>query len=253
MRFRVDRDHVGIGCECALRPLFRPPCRELEQRDRSGLRGDVDQAQRGVVGQHVGPRADLERAPDLSRFQVEHQQFVVVLARDQGQPQVGLYQQSVIALRARQVDPGDDPVGRRIDFDQLPARLHVHVDVPGNGIVLRVANLATQRNRRDALIGPDVDHGFGLAGFVRDVQLARLRRVRHSIRVGSARHPGHHGQALFVDRHDLVGTGCACIDTTELRNRQYAVHVPQAADPLDHLSRSGIEDQKLALTQVRNE
>jgi len=29
--------------------------------------------------------------------------------------------------------------------------------------------------------------------------------------------------------------------------------VPQAADPLYHLSRSGIEDQKLALTQVRNE
>jgi len=126
-----------IACEDNDKPaVFDLESRQVGARSRSA---------RGPTCWPTTPRWPDLRASESGRSRCP---------RTRSRPaQVGLYQQSVIALRARQVDPGDDPVGRRIDFDQLPARLHVHVDVPGNGIVLRIADLATQRNRRDALIG----------------------------------------------------------------------------------------------------
>jgi len=130
MRLRVDCHHVRVVRERSVGQLFHTPGRELEHRQVSGLRGNIDQAHRSVVGQDVGPGADLERAADLSRCQVEHQQPVVVLTGDERQAQVGFDQQSVITLRSGQVDPGDDLIRRRIDLDQLPARLHVNKDLP---------------------------------------------------------------------------------------------------------------------------
>ena len=109
------------------------------------------------------------------RTLAKNETFVVALTRDEGKPILRINQQAVIAFGARQIEAANDSLRRRVDFDELTARLDGSDDVSGHRIVLCVASLAVEWDRRDAPVALDIDDRFRLPVFIRTTDRAAFR------------------------------------------------------------------------------
>ena len=76
-------------------------------------------------------------------------------------------EQAVTVVAAGQRDAPNDLVHTRVDHRHLVARLHVDQDPAGNRVVLHVAGLAAEPNRRDAAAAR-VEDRFDRAALVGD-------------------------------------------------------------------------------------
>jgi hypothetical protein len=141
----------------------------------------------------------------------------------------------------------------RVDRDEVALRLDVDNDPVRSGVVLRVADVARERDGCDPTVRVRVDDGIGIAMLVRDVQLVAIRHERHPVWIRSGGHAGDDLQRTLVDDGDLVGSGSARIDPIELRDGEDAVDFAQVGDRLDDAIRLCVDHDHLARAEVRDE
>jgi len=159
----------------------------------------------------------------------------------------------VIAFCSRQRRAANDLVSRRIDLDKLRTRLHVGEDVFRRGIVLRIADFAAERNRRDTDIAIDIDHGFGIAVLVGNIELPDFGRISHAVGIHARRYARCDLPRAIIDRDDLVRAGRRRIDSVQLRQRQHAVNLAHVRNARDDAARLRVEHDDGAVAEVRNE
>src|SRR2546428_13712356 len=124
------------------------------------------------------------------------------------------------AIAAFQRVPADDAVRLRIDRDELARGLHVREDQMRSGIILGVADLSSEIDAPDALVGPPIDDGLLPAPFIRDEDLVYLGCVRQAIWKLPVGNPGQDLQRSGINDSDLTVSRDADEDLLELRHHQ---------------------------------
>jgi len=95
----------------------------------------------------------------------------------------------VIVGATRERDAADDPVGVEVDDGQVVPALHVDHDRVRHRVVLDVARLPSESDRRDSVAG-GVEHRFDAAGLVGDEYVVFGGVVGEPVRVLACRGAG---------------------------------------------------------------
>jgi hypothetical protein len=108
---------------------LRPRHFYAKYRDDTCLTSDIQQVKRRAVGENIRVFSDFERRYHVRCAHIENDESVVPIARDESQPLVSIHQQPMVSLGAGHVNPRNNPVTGRVDFNQLIARLDVDKNV----------------------------------------------------------------------------------------------------------------------------
>ncbi len=202
----------------------------LKDGKHSCFRGDIEQMPGAIQRQHIrgGPHR-LHRG-HCQRMQIDRQQDAIAVAGHEREAGGGVDQQTVIMVAVGQPVARDDAVRGGIDGHQLIERLHIHVDAVGNGVVLCIARLPAQGNRRDLPLGSDINHGLGATRLVGDEEVPGERIVGHAIRVDPCRDRRHHREFLLVDHLHLVLTRRRGVDPPQFGDGQHSMYIRDVGD-----------------------
>ena len=125
----VDGDNMRIWPNAAFPDFGDIRAFDTEDRHNASFPGYIKAVHSRIERQHVRVLADVERLHDPSSAHIEYKQLVIALTGDKGKPVRRIDQQSVVVVGTRERNPCDDPVDRRVDFNEFIARLNVDKDV----------------------------------------------------------------------------------------------------------------------------
>src|SRR5437867_4495648 len=186
----------------------------------------------------------------FARRDGDQARFPVPVARRERQDCGRIDQETMRAVAAFRRVPADDAVRLRIDRDELARGLHVREDQMRSGIILGVADLSSEIDAPDALVGLPIDNGLFPTLFIRDEDLANLRRVRQAVWKLAVGNPGQELQGSGIDDRDFMVSWDTDEDLLELRHDQNSRGAREPWEMSDNLSGFGIQDHQLPVTHV---
>lgn len=243
---------MSTGCEKSLANAAHRRA-NIEDRDDSALRGDIQPPRLRIKRKDIWVRADLPRSHATHRPHIEPEKCAVVLACDERAANTRIDQKAMISRASRHRVSLEDRIRSWVDLDKLATGLHVSEDVVGDWIVLVVPDLASKGDRPDPLIGIGIDDRERSPVLVRDEETLLDRIERNPVREVAPGDTRDDAQRLFVDRDDLARSRGACVDGMVLGHCENPGYGANVDDRRNDASLARIDDHDVAVAHVGDE
>ena len=149
--------------------------------ERARLRGHIEPAPRRIPRQHIRIVRHFDVLGHPHRAKVHDLKISVALAGNECKTVRLIEREAMRSVGTRKIVPRDDPLAHRIYRHQLIAGLNGDENAVRNGVIMRVACLSSQIDRRAFPCRLWIDDDVCLTRLVRNEHFVRAGRVRNAV------------------------------------------------------------------------